>query len=213
MIGAAGIQGYNLYIYCLNNPINMSDSTGKWPKFIEDIFGGLNDLKNKANNLKNKVKEGVNSFCNFISNTVGSVLNINKETEVDKVYGGAFTYENGVGYNTSVGVEKTITFFATAGENFWENGSGIAVNINGYGASYQWGNDTSISINMNGTSITKGSNILGRNYIQYSVEDSNGIYQYHKFSINYPEIIGGVLFGSAALKAFKYVGPVVKYIP
>ena len=26
------IQGYNLFAYCFNNPINLDDSTGHWPK-------------------------------------------------------------------------------------------------------------------------------------------------------------------------------------
>ena len=28
------VQGYNLFAYCNNNPVNMSDDTGHWPKWI-----------------------------------------------------------------------------------------------------------------------------------------------------------------------------------
>ncbi len=28
------IRGYNLFVYCFNNPINMKDSTGNWPRWI-----------------------------------------------------------------------------------------------------------------------------------------------------------------------------------
>ncbi len=28
------IRGYNLYAYCMNNPVNMSDPTGNWPRWI-----------------------------------------------------------------------------------------------------------------------------------------------------------------------------------
>ena len=28
------IQGYNMFSYCMNNPVNKSDSTGNWPKWI-----------------------------------------------------------------------------------------------------------------------------------------------------------------------------------
>ena len=28
------VQGYNLYAYCFNNPVNMSDLDGNWPFFV-----------------------------------------------------------------------------------------------------------------------------------------------------------------------------------
>ena len=31
------VQGYNLFAYCFNNPVNMSDPTGNWPK-LSTIF-------------------------------------------------------------------------------------------------------------------------------------------------------------------------------
>ncbi len=34
--GAGGsVQGYNLFSYCMNNPVNMSDESGCWPKLIQ----------------------------------------------------------------------------------------------------------------------------------------------------------------------------------
>lgn len=39
MIAGIGesIQGYNVFAYCFNNPINLSDPTGNWPKWVETI--------------------------------------------------------------------------------------------------------------------------------------------------------------------------------
>ena len=31
------VLDFNIYVYCLNNPINMSDSMGYWPKWLEDV--------------------------------------------------------------------------------------------------------------------------------------------------------------------------------
>ena len=30
------VQGYNLFAYCFNNPVNMSDSSGHWPQWIKN---------------------------------------------------------------------------------------------------------------------------------------------------------------------------------
>ena len=35
------IQGYNMFSYCMNNPVNMSDSTGNWPFFAVTAVIGV----------------------------------------------------------------------------------------------------------------------------------------------------------------------------
>ena len=35
MSGTNGsLQGFNLYVYCFNNPVNLTDSSGNWPRWI-----------------------------------------------------------------------------------------------------------------------------------------------------------------------------------
>ena len=45
VVSAVGssIQGYNMFAYCMNNPVNMTDSTGNWPQFIENAVNWIND--------------------------------------------------------------------------------------------------------------------------------------------------------------------------
>ena len=33
-----GILGNNMFVYCLNNPVNMDDSNGEWPKWVNGIM-------------------------------------------------------------------------------------------------------------------------------------------------------------------------------
>ncbi len=37
-----GLLGLNMYTYCINNPVNMMDSAGAWPKWIEDGAAWVN---------------------------------------------------------------------------------------------------------------------------------------------------------------------------
>lgn len=47
------VQGYNLFEYCNNNPINKLDSTGAWPKWIKDALEQVVSMVAKvANSIK-----------------------------------------------------------------------------------------------------------------------------------------------------------------
>ena len=37
------MQGYNLFSYCFNNPVNMSDDSGHWPKWLENAANWVNE--------------------------------------------------------------------------------------------------------------------------------------------------------------------------
>ena len=54
------IQGYNMFAYCFNNPINMSDSSGHWPQWIKDA----------ANWVNNSIIQPVANFFSPSTNTI-----------------------------------------------------------------------------------------------------------------------------------------------
>ena len=40
----AEILGYNMFAYCLNNPVNMSDDNGNWPKWIKKVSEAISTM-------------------------------------------------------------------------------------------------------------------------------------------------------------------------
>lgn len=38
------ISGLNLFSYCVNNPVNMSDSTGNWPKLVANALNWVSNI-------------------------------------------------------------------------------------------------------------------------------------------------------------------------
>ena len=62
------IRGYNLFAYCMNDPVNMSDHTGHWPQWI----------KNAASAVVNAVKKAVAVVANTVKSAVSSASNILK---------------------------------------------------------------------------------------------------------------------------------------
>ena len=54
------IRGYNLFCYCMNNPVNMSDRSGHWPQWI----------KNAARKMVNAVKKTVAAIVNTVKSAV-----------------------------------------------------------------------------------------------------------------------------------------------
>ena len=47
------LQGFNLYVYCNNDPVNMSDPDGHWPKWFSDV-GSV--IKKAFDGLVNTIK-------------------------------------------------------------------------------------------------------------------------------------------------------------
>ena len=60
------VNGYNLYSYCFNNPVNLTDNSGCWPQWV----------KNAANWINNKIVQPVKKFFSPNTNSVsGSFQN------------------------------------------------------------------------------------------------------------------------------------------
>ena len=63
------IQGSNVFAYCMNNPVNMSDSNGSWPKWV------ANTLNSIANTVKTVIDTVVNTVKSIVSSgTESNVL-------------------------------------------------------------------------------------------------------------------------------------------
>ena len=62
------VQGYNLFAYCFNNPVNMSDSSGHWPQWIKDAASWVNNnivqpvanfFSPKTNTISGRFQDGI----------------------------------------------------------------------------------------------------------------------------------------------------------
>lgn len=60
MSGTNGsLHGFNLYVYCFNNPISYTDSEGNWPELLENAYEWAKDKKDKAKEVWEDVTEWV----------------------------------------------------------------------------------------------------------------------------------------------------------
>ena len=71
MSGAGGeLLGNNVFIYCFNNPVNMSDSSGHWPQWIK------NTVKWVAENIVNPVVKTIQKELSEVEATCSRGINI-----------------------------------------------------------------------------------------------------------------------------------------
>ncbi|MBQ2816044.1 MAG: RICIN domain-containing protein, partial [Clostridia bacterium] len=60
------VQGYNLFAYCMNNPVNMNDTDGNWPKWIKAVDNWINDkIIKPVVNTYNNIKEDINNYNKY----------------------------------------------------------------------------------------------------------------------------------------------------
>ena len=81
------INGYNLFAYCFNNPVNLSDTTGHWPKWIKEAASWVN----------NNIIQPVKNF--FSSSKQNNVVNASSHDANRRPYtgepGSTYTAPNG----------------------------------------------------------------------------------------------------------------------
>ena len=106
MSGTNGsLHGFNLYVYCFNNPISYTDSEGNWPKLTEAILGVLNAiLISVEGELFVGVGLGISGNASLFGIPVGAELQAaEKEVLVYEDGGFKLGHESEIGANISVG--------------------------------------------------------------------------------------------------------------
>ena len=64
------LKGYNLFAYCFNNPVNMDDQAGNWPKWIK------NTVKWVAKNIVKPVVKTVQKTLSKVDLTYSTGVNV-----------------------------------------------------------------------------------------------------------------------------------------
>ena len=93
MSGADGsLHGLNLFVYCFNNPVNMTDAQGNWPKWVEDAWSWVVDTATDVGEFVNEVY--IKSVTAYLGGGVGIGLPLRViETTTHAEMG--FAYEEG----------------------------------------------------------------------------------------------------------------------
>ena len=126
-----GVLGNNMFAYCGNNPINMSDYSGHWPQWLEDKLEEfkewLEEKKEEASSNKDitLVIGGTANGAFGIAGSVSRGITIDTEGNIGYINttngGGGFP---SAGAGLFVSVNNTPTIFAQAGLGTAVGGSG-----------------------------------------------------------------------------------------
>ena len=74
-----------MFAYCFNNPVNMTDNSGHWPQWINDVVDWVND----------KVIQPVVSFVKDIAEDINN-FDLNNESEEKVLESNYFSSYKGV---------------------------------------------------------------------------------------------------------------------
>ena len=76
--GVGSVQGYNLFQYCNNNPVNMSDGNGYWPKWMKKAAKAVKKTVSKVvKNVVQKVKSVISPSKTKPQNNIVSKISTN----------------------------------------------------------------------------------------------------------------------------------------
>ena len=150
MAGVGGsVQGYNLFAYCFNNPVNMSDSSGHWPQWIKDAANWVNNnivqpvanfFSPKTNTISDQFQDGIfrgsGSLTGGYSEFNGRLQVNSKDSKNNGMLGGYgkvsvgnASGKIGIGNDNAAlslkGVGDALTATAQAGIQY-KNGAGLA---------------------------------------------------------------------------------------
>ena len=109
-----------MYAYCFNNPVNLDDSSGNWPKWIKNI----------ANTITKTVKKAI-SAINRVVNAVPLVNHVNKaHVTTPKVMldGGIFLGK--VGFSSTVTKQDKELGLAHSYLDSGNDASSVAIGVN-----------------------------------------------------------------------------------
>ena len=148
--GVSGsIQGYNMFAYCFNNSVNMSDSSGHWPQWMKKAACWVNNniiqpvanfFSPSTNTISGQFQEGIlrgsGSLTGGYSEINGRLQINSKDSKIDGMLGGFAKVSTGnasgkigVGNNNVAlslkGVGDGLTATAQAGIQY-KNGAGLA---------------------------------------------------------------------------------------
>ena len=77
-------RGYNQYSYCFNNPINLDDSTGNWPKWVKKAAAAVKQaVKTVVKTVEKVAKKAKDVYKNIVSDVKNYDYN---NSDVGKVY-------------------------------------------------------------------------------------------------------------------------------
>ena len=83
------VRGYSLFVYCFNNPINLTDSSGNWPQWV----------KNAANWVYIKIVKPVTKVVNKVLSKINAATSIGASFSVTSA-GISYNYQIGIALDT-----------------------------------------------------------------------------------------------------------------